>query len=44
MNSKIQSVEEPEKSNFRWVIVSLLFFVTAINYADRTVLSIAGPA
>jgi ACS family glucarate transporter-like MFS transporter len=33
-----------KKSNFRWAIVSLLFFVTAINYADRTVLSIAGPA
>lgn len=34
----------PKKTNFRWVIVSLLFFATAINYADRTVLSIAGPA
>ena len=44
MNSKIRSLDEPRKSNFRWVIVSLLFFVTAINYADRTVLSIAGPA
>ena len=33
-----------KKSNFRWVIVSLLFLATAINYADRTVLSIAGPA
>ena len=36
--------EEPKKTNFRWVIVSILFFATAINYADRTVLSIAGPA
>ena len=44
MNSKSQSIDEPKKSNFRWVIVSLLFFATAINYADRTVLSIAGPA
>ena len=44
MNSKSQSAEEQKKSNFRWVIVSLLFFATAINYADRTVLSIAGPA
>jgi ACS family glucarate transporter-like MFS transporter len=44
MNSKSHSIEEPKKSNFRWFIVSLLFFVTAINYADRTVLSIAGPA
>jgi ACS family glucarate transporter-like MFS transporter len=44
MNSKSESMEESTKSNFRWVIVSLLFFSTAINYADRTVLSIAGPA
>jgi ACS family glucarate transporter-like MFS transporter len=44
MNSKSLSMEESTKSNFRWVIVSLLFFSTAINYADRTVLSIAGPA
>ena len=44
MNSRSQSIEEPKKSNFRWAIVSLLFFATAINYADRTVLSIAGPA
>jgi ACS family glucarate transporter-like MFS transporter len=35
---------ELKRSNFRWIIVSLLFFATAINYADRTVLSIAGPA
>lgn len=38
------SENESKKTNFRWVIVSLLFFATAINYADRTVLSIAGPA
>jgi ACS family glucarate transporter-like MFS transporter len=44
MNSISQSLAVPKKSNFRWVIVSLLFFATAINYADRTVLSIAGPA
>ncbi len=44
MNFAVKSIEEPKKSNFRWVIVSLLFFATAINYADRTVLSIAGPA
>ena len=36
--------EDLKRSNFRWIIVSLLFFATAINYADRTVLSIAGPA
>src|SRR4030043_642055 len=44
MNSKSQSIEKSIKSQFRWVIVSILFFATAINYADRTVLSIAGPA
>jgi ACS family glucarate transporter-like MFS transporter len=44
MNSESQSIEESKKSNFRWVIVSLLFFATAINYADRAVLSIAAPA
>ena len=44
MNSQSQSIEEPKKSNFRWVIVSLLFLATAINYANRTALSIAGPA
>jgi ACS family glucarate transporter-like MFS transporter len=44
MNIEFRSTEESKKSNFRWVIVSLLFLVTAINYADRTVLSIAGPA
>ncbi len=37
-------MEESKKGYFRWVVVSLLFFATAINYADRTVLSIAGPA
>jgi ACS family glucarate transporter-like MFS transporter len=44
MNSESQSTEVQKKSYFRWVIVSLLFFATAINYADRAVLSIAGPA
>ena len=44
MNSESQSTEVQKKSYFRWVIVSLLFLATAINYADRAVLSIAGPA
>lgn len=44
MNAKSQIMELPKRTNFRWVIVSLLFFATAINYADRAVLSIAGPA
>jgi len=44
MNFKSQLTEESRRSNFRWVIVSLLFLATAINYANRTALSIAGPA
>ena len=28
------------KSNFRWVICSLLFFATTVNYLDRQVLSL----
>lgn len=35
---------ETKKSCVRWLIVLMLFFVTAINYADRATLSIAGPA
>jgi len=33
-----------KKTKVRWMIVALLFMVTAINYADRSVISIAGPA
>jgi len=44
MSSENLSIEESKKRHFRWVIVSLLFLATAINYADRTVLSIAGSA
>jgi len=44
MNSKNLPTEDSKQTHFRWVIVSLLFFATAINYGDRTVLSIAGPA
>lgn len=48
INSEISleklTAEGSKRTNFRWVIVTMLFFATAINYADRTVLSIAGPA
>jgi ACS family glucarate transporter-like MFS transporter len=44
MNSGPKALTESKTSHFRWAIVSLIFFATAINYADRTVLSIAGPA
>jgi MFS transporter, ACS family, glucarate transporter len=33
-----------KKSNIRWLIVTMLFILTAINYADRATLSLAGPA
>lgn len=35
---------ETKKTRVRWFIVFMLFLVTAINYADRATLSIAGPA
>ncbi|TCZ64890.1 MFS transporter [Roseicella aquatilis] len=34
----------PQGSNVRWLILAMLFVLTAINYADRATLSIAGPA
>src|ERR1700733_14956323 len=33
----------PEKSSFRWVICSLLFFATTVNYVDRSVFSVLAP-
>lgn len=33
----------PKKTNFRWVILALLFFAITINYIDRVVMSILGP-
>ncbi|MHB9056695.1 MAG: MFS transporter, partial [Paludibacteraceae bacterium] len=32
-----------KKTNYRWVIVSLLFFATTVNYLDRQVLSLLQP-
>ena len=32
------------KTNVRWVVVAVLFFITIINYADRATISLAGPA
>ena len=31
---------QPKMSNFRWMICSLLFFATTVNYLDRQVLSL----
>lgn len=33
----------PRRTNVRWLIVTLLFVVTALNYADRTAIAIVGP-
>ena len=33
-----------KRTNVRWLIVALLFTMTAVNYADRATISIAGPA
>lgn len=33
-----------KKSSVRWLIVTMLFVITAINYGDRATISIAGPA
>ena len=33
-----------KKSNVRWIVVAVLFFITIINYADRATISLAGPA
>lgn len=31
----------PKSSNFRWVVIALAFFITLVNYMDRTALSYA---
>ncbi|ASK27993.1 hypothetical protein [Neisseria chenwenguii] len=33
---------EMKRTNVRWMIVALLFFVTNVNYGDRATLAIAG--
>lgn len=37
-------VATTKKTNARWVVVAVLFFITVINYADRATISLAGPA
>src|SRR5438128_11429435 len=32
-----------KKTNVRWIVVAVLFFITIINYADRATISLAGP-
>jgi ACS family glucarate transporter-like MFS transporter len=43
-NPAVAAATAQVKTNFRWWIVVMLFVVTSINYADRAVLAIAGPA
>jgi MFS transporter, ACS family, glucarate transporter len=38
------SIAVPKIKNLRYYILLLLFAVTAVNYADRAIVSIAGPA
>lgn len=38
------NVAAAKKTNIRWVVVAVLFFITIINYADRATISLAGPA
>jgi ACS family hexuronate transporter-like MFS transporter len=33
-------MKDSKMSNFRWIICSLLFFATTVNYLDRQVLSL----
>ncbi|OBX07738.1 hypothetical protein QV08_07055 [Gallibacterium salpingitidis] len=42
LNSTSTTAEVIKRTNVRWAIVVLLFFVTAINYGDRATLAIAG--
>src|SRR6478609_8099372 len=42
--SAMVSVAEAKRSRVRLLIVTMLFLVTTVNYADRATLSIAGPA
>src|SRR5215210_6574867 len=45
MENKYVAAEAPtevvgKRTNFRWVIVALLFFATTINYLDRQVIGL----
>ena len=40
MNKTLNHVTMNKRTNYRWVICSMLFFATTINYLDRQVLSL----
>src|ERR1700720_1087051 len=44
MSSTVASAVDAKRSRVRLLIVTLLFLVTTVNYADRATLSIAGTA
>ncbi len=39
----IEALSPKQATNFRWVILGLLFFATTINYLDRSVIAILAP-
>lgn len=41
---KSNNLTMAKKTNVRWIVVAVLFFITIINYADRATISLAGPA
>lgn len=41
-SARTSATDMVKRTNVRWVIVVLLFFVTAVNYGDRSTLAIAG--
>lgn len=43
-DATIDSIDAKKRTNIRYIIIALLFVVGAINYADRAIFSIAGPA
>jgi ACS family glucarate transporter-like MFS transporter len=43
MSVQEATVNVMKRTNVRWMVVALLFTLTAVNYADRATISIAGP-
>ncbi len=37
-------IDQTKRTRVRWFIVTMLFIITTINYADRSIISIAAPA
>lgn len=43
-NATTASIDGPRQTHVRYLILAMLFLVTLVNYADRSAISIAGPA